>query len=225
ILVLPTHPDGNTMMAIPRDLWVTISGTGREGRINAAIQGGPARLVRTTESNLGIPTHHFVAVGFVGFGSIVDALGGVDIEFEHPSFDRNSGLDVPEAGVQNLDGTQALAYVRSRFFTEVIDGVEVQDPTSDFGRVQRQQLFLRTVMADIQSTRNPITFNRLAAGISDALTVDDELTIIDVVRLARSLAGTEPDSIELPTFGFTTGGGAAVLGLADGSEAVLTQFR
>jgi len=225
ILLLRTHDDGVTTMAIPRDLFVTVADTGNEGRINSAIQGGPARLVRTIEQNLDIPVHHFVAVDFVGFGSIVDALGGVTIDFPHPAFDTNSGLDVPEAGPQTLDGTQALAYVRSRFYTEVIDGTQVQDPTSDFGRVQRQQLFLRTVLSDVQGTRSPLTFNRLASGLSSAMTVDDELTMLDVMRLARRLAGTEPVSVELPTTGFTTSGGAQVLALDDGAEGVLDLFR
>ncbi|MGI9603745.1 MAG: LCP family protein, partial [Acidimicrobiales bacterium] len=57
ILVLRTHADGVTTMAIPRDLFVTIADTGGEGHINSAIQGGPPRLVRTIESNLGIPIH------------------------------------------------------------------------------------------------------------------------------------------------------------------------
>ncbi|MDH4168638.1 MAG: LCP family protein [Acidimicrobiia bacterium] len=225
ILVLRTHTEGVTTMAIPRDLFVTNVDTGSEGRINAAIQGGPASLVRTVEASLGIPIHHFVAVDFVGFGSIVDANGGVTIDFPHPAYDTNSGLSVPGAGPQTLNGTQALAYVRSRHYTEQIDGQDVPDPTSDFGRVARQQLFLRTLMADIQGTRNPLTFNRVAAGMSDALTVDDQLNVLDVMKLARRMAGTEPESLVLPTYGFVTSGGAQVLGLADGADGVLDRFR
>lgn len=225
MMVLRAHPGGASLTAIPRDLFVTIADTGQQGRINAAIQGGPARLVRTIEAALGVPIHHFVAVDFEGFGAIVDALGGVTIDFPHPAFDSNSGLDVPEAGPQRLDGTQALAYVRSRFYTERIDGVDVRDPTSDLGRVQRQQVFLRTVLSDVQGTRNPVTFNRLASGLADAVRVDDQLSILDVLTLARRLAGVEPLSLALPTFGFTTDGGAQVLGLADGAESVLDHFR
>ena len=48
-----------------------------------------------------------------------------------------------------------LSYVRSRRYTERIDGVLVTDPTGDLGRVQRQQRFLAAVMSELGATRNP----------------------------------------------------------------------
>ena len=115
-----------TMMSIPRDLWVTNAKTGSAGRINAAYNDSPANLVRTVTRNLGIPIDHYVEVDFVSFSSMVDAMGGIDVAFPHPAFDTNSGLRIDTAGTQRLDGTQALAYVRSRHYTEVIDGKNME---------------------------------------------------------------------------------------------------
>ena len=59
----------------PRDLFVTISETGQRSRINAAFNGGPARLIATLRDQLHLPIHHYLEVDFVSFASMVDALG------------------------------------------------------------------------------------------------------------------------------------------------------
>ena len=82
------------MMSIPRDLYVPIAETGGSQKINAAYNGGPRRLVLTVQQSLGIPIHHYLEVDFVSFAKLVDSLGGITIDFPHPAFDRNSGLDV-----------------------------------------------------------------------------------------------------------------------------------
>ena len=159
--MLRVSPDKAEMMSIPRDLWVTNAATGRKGKINGAYNQGPANLVRTVTSSLGIPVNHYIEVNFVSFGGIVDAMGGITIDFPHPAFDRNSGLNVITSGPVRLDGTGALAYVRSRHYTEVIDGKPVADPTADLGREARQQQFIRTVLSDVGSTRNPVTLAQI----------------------------------------------------------------
>ena len=102
------------MMSIPRDLYVPIAETDGSSKINAAYNGGPRRLVLTVEQALGVPIHHYMEVDFVSFARLVDSLGGITIDFEHPAFDLNSGLDISEAGPNHLDGPQALAFVRAR---------------------------------------------------------------------------------------------------------------
>ena len=87
----------------------------RPNRINTAIQGGPERLIQTVQQSLGLPVHHYVEVDFAGFLELVDAIGGVEIEFDAPAFDDHSGLVVEQAGWQTLDKNQALAFVRSRY--------------------------------------------------------------------------------------------------------------
>ena len=95
IIVLRTDGDRSTMMSIPRDLWATNPATGKSGRINATYNAGPANLVKAVTSNLGIPIHRYVEVDFVSFAGMVDAMGGVTIDFPHAVSDRNSGLLIP----------------------------------------------------------------------------------------------------------------------------------
>ena len=124
IMVLRFDPKtGNAaILSIPRDLWVPIAGTGDSNRINSAYSKGNDVLIETVEQNLGIPIHHFVDVDFYGFKDLIDALGGVTIYFDLPTRDKNTGLRVPEPGCVTLDGQMSLAYVRSRHFSQEING-------------------------------------------------------------------------------------------------------
>jgi LCP family protein required for cell wall assembly len=170
-----------SMMSIPRDLYVPIAETGQSGKINSAYNGGPPRLVLTVQESLGVPVHHYLEVDFVSFAGLVDALGGITIEVPNPAFDTSSGLAIPSAGPNQLDGPQALAFVRSRHFVEVIDGELVPDPTADLGRVVRQQQFLRAVFSELGSTKNPVALGQAASATSDGLRIDDTFGMVEAL--------------------------------------------
>jgi LCP family protein required for cell wall assembly len=226
VVLLRTGGDGNRMLPIPRDLYLPIAGTDGSNRINTAIQGGPERLIQTVQQSLGLPVHHYVEVDFVGFLDLVDALGGVDIEFDAPAFDTKSGLDIPEAGLQHLDQNQALAFVRSRAYTRIVDGREVVDGRGDLGRIERQQAFLRAVMHQAGAARNPFTVAKVGNAIASNLRVDDTIGFFDAIGLARKLSGLNPETVELPVTPIRTNGGAAVLQLVQpDADAALNRFR
>ena len=222
IIVLRLEEDGNKFLSLPRDLWLPIDG-GDPQRINAAFARGPEALINTVQDELGIPISHFVQVDLAGFIELVDAVGGVEITIDHPAFDTASGLNLPTAGTVELDSTQALAFVRSRRYTEIVDGVEVTDPTSDLGRVQRQQEFLRALMLKLSEERNPVALNDMSDAIAGALVLDDQTSLTSALTLANALRTSSPESVTLPTAPATIGG-AAVLTLTPESPAVLAQF-
>jgi LCP family protein required for cell wall assembly len=225
LLVLRTDGDQSRIMSIPRDLVVTNAATGEDGRINGAYNQGPANVIETIRNNLDIPIQRYVEVDFVTFASMVDALGGVTIDFPNTAIDRESGLVVSETGPVILDGEEALAYVRSRNYTEIIDGQEVVDPSGDLGRVNRQQVFLRTVLAKAGASRNPLTLMRVASSVTGGLRIDDAMTLTDAVRFAWNMGRLNPESVVLPVTARTTGG-AAVLDLVEAeAPAALDQFR
>lgn len=225
IVVLRVAGGSAQMMALPRDLYIPIADTGQTQRINTAIQGGPARLIRTVQQSLGIPIHHYVEIDFAGFLGLVDAVGGITIDFPYPAIDYRSGLYVPTAGPVHLDGDQALAYVRSRNYTELIDGQLRTDPTADLGRVQRQQTFMRALMGKLGGSRNPITLMRSLSAVSGNLRLDDRMGFWDAVSFARRLGGLDPETVVLPTQITRTPGGASVLVLTPESDAALALFR
>jgi LCP family protein required for cell wall assembly len=225
IILLRVGPEGSLMMSIPRDLWVTDAATGEKGRINGAYNDGPANLVRTVQENLDVPVNHYAEVDFASFAGVIDAVGGITIDFAHPALDRNSGLNILAAGPRTLDGTMALAYVRSRHYTEIIDGREVEDPTGDIGRQQRQQLFLTTALAEVGSTRNPVELARAASALSGGLTIDSGLGFGEAVSLARRLGAASPESVVLPTEGARIGGASVLLLQEEEAQPVLDRFR
>jgi LCP family protein required for cell wall assembly len=226
IMVLNVKDGKAKMLSLNRDLWVANPATGENGRLNATYNAGPANLIEAVTENFGIPINHYIEIDFISFGSLVDSFGGIDIAFEHPAFDLASGLDVKQSGLVHLDGKQALAYVRSRHYAEVIDGQVVLDPTSDLGRVQRQQTFLKEIMKKVGAKRNPLTLMRAAENMSGGLRIDDTMTMWEAARFAWAMGRLDPVSIPLPVTGRTTSGGAQVLDLEQpAANAVLDQFR
>ena len=223
ILILRLEEDGSKFLSLPRDLWLPIDG-GAPQRINAAFARGPQALVNTIQLELGVPISHYAEVDLAGFIDLVDAVGGVEIDVPNPAFDRGSGLELPAAGLVTLDSAQALAYVRSRTYTEIIDGVEVVDGTSDLGRVQRQQIFLRALLLKVGQERNPVTLNEMTQAIAQALVIDDGTSLTAALDLANTLRTSAPQSVTLPTSPTTTSGGAAVLTLTEQAPGVLAQF-
>jgi len=203
------------ILSIPRDLWVDINGS--KDRINAAFGvGGPQLLIKTIQANLGIQVNHYVAVDFSGFQNIVDTVGGLKVYLDAPARDAKSGLDLPVAGCVSLDGFQSLAYVRSRYYESYEAGRWVSDPTSDFGRIKRQQDFIRRMLkkALASGIANPLTLNRLIGIGVDNLTIDSTMSSRDMVELARRFRSLDPDTVEmetLPATAYTTPGGAEVL--------------
>ena len=121
-------------------------------RINSAYRrDDPSQLQDTIFLNFGIPIDHYIQVDFCAFKRLVDGVGGVKVPFEYPARDTNTGLDVPASGGEcfKFDGDHALAYVRSRHYEYQVDGEWKTDGTSDFGRISRQQDFLRRTVASL----------------------------------------------------------------------------
>lgn len=224
LIVLRVGDGGARMLSIPRDLWVTDPATGEPGRINSTYAAGPSNLIDVV-TGLGIPVHRYMEIDFVSFAGMVDAVGGITIEVPNPARDPASGLDLPEAGTVRLDGAQALAYVRSRQYTELVGGQWVTDPTGDLGRVQRQRTFLTALLGEVGGARNPFTVRAVADALGPGLRVDDEMTFPDALRLAWDARGMSPESVDLPVVGRTTSGGASVLELVQpDAEAVIASF-
>lgn len=224
-MMLLRFEDGKAkMLSLPRDLYVTIAETGNKQKLNAAYNGGPTRLIKTVTESIGIPVHRYIEVDFASFAGLVDGLGGVTINFPHPASDPMTGLNVTTTGPVELDGQQALAYVRSREYTEVIDGKKRTDPTADLGRIQRQQAFLRAVFAELDGG-GPLTLLRTAGKVTGGLRIDDSMTMFDAARFALKLRGLEPQPLPLPTHSDRNDAGSVLILEEDAAAPVLAQFQ
>jgi LCP family protein required for cell wall assembly len=211
-----------TLLSIPRDLEVDIPGNtpgiSGENRINAAYNSGPDLLVQTIEQVLGIPVNHYASVGFDGFSGMVNALGGITMDFPTPVKDQFTGLHVTQTGCQVVNGTTALQLVRSRHLYYLQNGYWHYDGESDFSRIQRQDAFFRAVLAKINvSITNPLAINSFIGAAVGNVSIDDTLTQGDLLHIAEFFRGLPSSHLvteTLPTVGHVTSGGADVLELA-----------
>ena len=149
------------LTSILRDLYVTIPGYKSKNRINVAYsRGGGALAMRTINHTFEMNIEHYVTINFYGLASIIDAIGGVDVDLtkaeakaintylkKHPPKYDNQDKEYERvpleavAGVQHLDGVQAVMYARTR------------SVDNDFGRTARQRhlldLLLQKIMQDM----------------------------------------------------------------------------
>jgi LCP family protein required for cell wall assembly len=130
------------MLSIPRDLWVNVPGVG-EQRINTAYffaeanqpgSGGRAAL-QTIHDNFGVPVRYYAVIHMIGLTSVVDALGGVDVDLESP-------IGGFPAGTHHFNGTDALNFVRER------------SSSDDFNRMVRTQILLSAMFKKVINPSN-----------------------------------------------------------------------
>jgi LCP family protein required for cell wall assembly len=201
IMVLRLDPSTHraAVLSFQRDLWVKIPGRGT-GRINsAATNGDPQLLIDTLGNEFGVPIDHFIQVDFCAFQKLVDAIGGVTIPMQHAVRDTSTGLSVTQTGCVSFTGAEALQYVRSRHF-EYLDsatGVWHEDPSSDLGRIARQQEFLRRVLAKALSAGvlTPKSITALYTAYRDDLVIDTGMTIAKMIEFAGTISTINPADV------------------------------
>ena len=190
-----------TMVSIPRDSYVPIPGYGRD-KINAAFaMGGAPLLAQTVEQATGMRLDHYAEVGFSGFAGLVDALGGVTVCPTAPIDDPLAGIDLP-AGCQNLDGRNALGYVRSR-----------ATPRADLDRMIDQRRFMSALLRRAAGPAvwlNPWRWYSVPHAAADALTVDHGDHVWDLARLGWALHGSTT-TLTVPIGEFTTSDAGSVV--------------
>lgn len=214
VKIFHVDPQNGTVsvVSIPRDTVVTLLANqslyGTENRINVNFENGPQLLVRTIEANFGIPINHVVVVSFGGLVDAVNDVGGVWMDFPYPSIDHYSSLDIPHPGCQHLDGFQALAVARSRHFYYREAGVWQYDGTSDFGRIDRQNQFLRALVDSVK--RSELNFSQLASFATDlpkGIQIDNTFGYNQLLSLAWRFHSFNPADLAaytLPVVGVTS---------------------
>lgn len=192
-----------TLFSIPRDLWVTIPGVG-ENRINTAHYfaelnqpgTGLAAAAGVVEANFGIKVPYVIRIKFDGIINIVDAMGGITVTLDQPTA-------LFEAGTHNLDGTQALAFVRDR------------SGSDDFSRQKHAQIFLS---AAVKTMMNPVKWLRIpAVGAALIQALDTNIPFYAWPRLLYGMAFSAVFGFDAQTLDrnwvtpWLTDGGAQVL--------------
>ena len=226
VVHVPADRSRVTVISFPRDLeivrpacnrWDPVTGTYSpevvprtpQVKLNTAYQaGGPLCVTKTVQEMSGLAVNHFLGIDFQGFKGMVDAVDGVRICVDRPIRDSVLGTVVARAGPTVLSGDQALSFVRARH----VEG----DPTSDYGRIQRQQRFLGALLRETLSAGTLLDVGRLrdlvaAVGRS---TFGDNVAAEQLFVLGRSLGSVDPRAVaftSVPTTGTANGRGNEVL--------------
>jgi LCP family protein required for cell wall assembly len=230
-------------LSIPRDTYVTLSGMptnselASQNKINSAFGAGPDALIQTISNTFGIPISHYIVINFFGLEDAVNALGGIKMDFPYPVRDQdcstgtcynNSGLNIPTAGCQVLNGSQALALSRSRYFQYHEDNQWNSDPSSDIGRIERQNLIISAALDKAKSTYNPLRLNTLLSSVVHDFSKDNGLSPNDLFSLAEryhAFSGSDLQDYTLPTVGATSSvAGDVEVVQPDEASQMITQF-
>ncbi|WP_280498319.1 LCP family protein [Nocardia farcinica] len=192
-----------TLVSLPRDSYVSIPGHGRD-KLNASFAlGGPQLLVQTVEIATGLRIDHYAQIGFAGFANVVDTLGGIEVCLPQAIDDPLAGIDLP-AGCQELDGPQALGFVRTR-----------ATALADIDRMNNQRLFMSALLEKATSAStlaNPFTLWPLASDIARSLKVDEGDHLWDLGRLGWAMRGdTVATTVPVGGFDDVSGSGNVVL--------------
>jgi anionic cell wall polymer biosynthesis LytR-Cps2A-Psr (LCP) family protein len=206
------------ILSFPRDLWVKIPGHGMDkinSAFEGGIEGGGPQLMAKTITRLtGLGVDHYLYVDLQGFQDVVNRMDGVEMCI--PAYDVNTpgvipaptatggdttayngeqgrvvdlftGLDVLP-GCQHLDGTQALAYVRSRHLP--------CDLIPDFSRIGRQQQFMRAVINRMLQPSQLAKATSLVGPLLSSMHRDSGFTVADLVYLTGQLRGLSTGAVE-----------------------------
>ena len=223
ILVHVPQGDGKpALISIPRDSYVPIPGHG-SNKINAAFSfGGPNLLVQTVEQVTDLHVDGYVEIGFAGFASVVDSVGGVDICVKFAMNDKKAGINLKK-GCQVLDGKNALGYVRARY----------SDPRGDIGRAERQRQFLAAIMKKALTPSTvliPTRYWSFSHAAAKGLIVGEDTSMRDASRVLLAMRAVSNDKglslvVPLSSLSYQTNAGSSVKWDTARAKALFTLLR
>ncbi|WP_396124824.1 LCP family protein [Corynebacterium sp. HS2168-gen11] len=169
-------------------------------------EAGRQGLIQAISDLTGITVDHYAEIGLLGFVLLTDAVGGVDICLNDAVYDEFSGADFP-AGVQTLNGSQGLAFVRQRH------GL----PRGDLDRIVRQQAFVASLVNKVLSTgtlTSPTKLSDLGEAVTRSVVIDDDWDIMGFATQLQNLAGGRVTFNTIPV--------TSIDGVGDHGESVVT---
>ena len=168
-----------TLVSIPRDTMVDLGEYGTQ-KINAAHTFGGATLaVQAVEELTGVSISHYAEVDFDGFISLVDTVGGIEVDVPMEIDDEDAGGHL-DAGLQTLDSWQALILCRSRNSYEEVVG------SGDLYRAANQRLVLAAIVNKILAS-DPATMTSCINSCAEYVSTD--LDISQILSLANQFRG------------------------------------
>ena len=180
-----------------RDTLVDIPGHG-EAKLNAAYMlGGPELLMKTVKETYNVSIDKYIIINFWGFETIVDYIGGIDVDVKDYQLEElnkyigesTGGNDCPveKAGIQTLNGKQALSYARIRY--------NVGD---EYERTDRQREVIFKVMEKLQNTKPSKYLGIMNTMLEYIKTNIDPLEALNIAYTIYKLPSLDVEQLQIP---------------------------
>lgn len=200
------------LSSLMRDSKVQIEDHGEEKLCHAYSYDGPKGAIRAINQNLGMNITDYAEVNFIQMANLIGEVGGVEVEVSekerkeankfireyYESFDMEPEY-IKKAGLQHLNGVQAMTFARIR----------KGGTGDDWGRVERQSIVLEAMFAAVQDK----SMAELAAMMPRLLPyVTTSLKKTEMLALAKGLFQHGRPEIEhqrFPQDGLWSYGGSA----------------
>jgi polyisoprenyl-teichoic acid--peptidoglycan teichoic acid transferase len=190
LIVATFNPDSQSvkLMSLPRDTMAYIEDEGREDKINHSYNYGQLATVETVENLLDIPIDYYATVNFDGFKSIIDEIGGVEVDVPFDFWETTDTYPKRKVyfyeGKQNLNGEEALAYARMR----------KRDPRGDFGRNDRQKELIKSALDSLTKPSNMLKLDDISGIVGD--NIETNLKIRDGISFLKKYRNFNSNNIE-----------------------------
>ena len=262
IMAVSIDPNTNRvmMLSIPRDLVVHMNLQSDSNRIwtnkiNAAYEvpytniiccvasqytgpnGGGHAAEHEVGKITGLTFDRYIAIDFVAFRDLVDALGGVDVclstyldDFSYPDYSNGYHPIHFKAGCQHLSGEQALEIARSRHAAQ-------PEQASDFGRAKRQQDIMQAIKKKATTVNGfakaPVLLSALQKNVNTDMNLADMKAIYDwgknlpdssIIRVALTAPSGAADGNLLDSYNCGMGAGVSQLCADDQSYAMIHKY-
>ncbi len=181
-----------TIIDIPRDTSI-----GGGGKVNAVLgTGGLGAFTDTISNFVGVPIKFSMTTNFDGFTSMIDEIGGLDVNVPQPMHDENSGADF-DPGPQKLNGPGALAFSRDRHSFDA----------GDIKRTENQAYLIITALQDFQQQNvGPGGVINMLGNLGRHVQMQN-VSYQDLYRLGRLVLTIDPNNIKNVVIPTGSGGG------------------
>ncbi|AGL03942.1 cell envelope-related function transcriptional attenuator common domain protein [Desulfoscipio gibsoniae DSM 7213] len=185
IILVQVDPDREqvSLLSIPRDTRTSIPGHGMEKIAHAHAYGAMPLTVAAVEELMGVRIDHYMSIDYVTFARMVDILGGIEIDVPRETITYHMHF---KPGKQLMDGRQAYEYIHSR-----------DEPQGDIARIERQQLFLRTLLETVREQAGGLDLAKMYLEYRKGSEIS--LSFVDMLKLALFTRELKPDNLIMHT--------------------------
>ena len=149
------------MVSVPRDTQVNLHKNGKMDKITHSAMYGINETIQTLEDFLDLKVNYYAKTNFSGITNIIDALGGVEVDSPY-EFTTLHGNYKIKKGVNELNGDQALCFVRERYAL----------PSGDFDRGKNQQRLLKAMLKKAMSPKIITNYSNILAAVEGSFETD-----------------------------------------------------